>query len=138
MCRWHCWSPKATPPTVDRLADRLGDQVIVDDAGLRCCTRATARRLYDAREGRREAQRQATRQARQQPNPLRERIRAQQEHQRQIDIDGDLAASALATITAGDHESRLAAAGRRMDDMLASGRNGVLRFHSFKHQIQED
>lgn len=85
------WSPENLVPLsllvaegfggdIDTLASRLGDDLILDDIGIRCTTRAAARALFVEREAERErhrARREAERQAAlQQPNPLRERIRA--------------------------------------------------------------
>lgn len=66
------------------LAKRLGDRVVLDDIGRRCCTRDTARELFDEKA---EAdQRRAEMKARNQANipstkPLRQRLQAIQERQ---------------------------------------------------------
>lgn len=44
--------------TVDALAKRIGDDVFLDDVGLRCCTRETARALFAERESKKAADRQ--------------------------------------------------------------------------------
>lgn len=44
--------------TVDQLAGRIGDDVFLDDIGLRCCTASTARALIAEREARGAAERE--------------------------------------------------------------------------------
>lgn len=77
--------------SIDALADRLGDDVVLlDDIGRRCTTRATARQLFAERAAER-AQQQAREQQRReelaaQGNPVRDRVRALQ----QAHADGSL------------------------------------------------
>lgn len=71
--------------SVDHLAQILGDMVILDDLGRRCCTRETARDLFaeKAAEAQRAAEkRRAAIAKRGEPNPVRERVKAIQESRR--------------------------------------------------------
>lgn len=66
--------------SVDELARRIGDDVLLDDIGRRCTTRATARHLIAERAAAAERLRARKAQSRrQEPDPVRERIRALQE-----------------------------------------------------------
>jgi hypothetical protein len=115
-------------PTVNALARRLGDDVVIDAAGLRAVPIATARRLFDEREARRTAEVEARRLAASKPNPVIERVKAIQAHQDALRAAGlfDDDASALAVMCSADSAARLARKGRRLDELLA-GRNEGLR-----------
>lgn len=63
---------------VRSLAKKLGDRVVRDDIGRRCCTRDTARELFEekaAADGR-TAEMNARNAARRTPNPYRQRVEA--------------------------------------------------------------
>ncbi|NTY58673.1 hypothetical protein [Mycolicibacterium sphagni] len=73
--------------SVDQLADRIGDSVFLDDVGLRCVTRETARSLFAERaaavaEARaREAARRAEAAANDPVKQIRARVQAKQRQQ---------------------------------------------------------
>lgn len=117
--------------SADELAERLGDRVAVDDIGRRCVDRTLAgvmiaayhaeKQAQQEREQRRNEQAAARRQVMaRQHQQLLDRVKAVQMRQ-QIDVDGDLSKSALATMTADDLESKLARSSNRMDDFLGGG-----------------
>lgn len=74
--------------SVDQLAQKIGDDTFLDDIGLRCCTRATARSLVADRDARLAAERErAARVAARAATVAAERdeqLRAERERMRRI------------------------------------------------------
>lgn len=71
--------------SVGALADKIGDGVFLNGAGLRCCTQETARCMVAARDAaeaeRRARVQQEAAERRAKGNPLRDRVRALQQAQ---------------------------------------------------------
>lgn len=99
---WDDWSPANLLPlavvaleldtTVTRLAERLGEDVVLDDIGMRCCTRAAAAALIGQRNARRAAEierdRRQRAEAKQRPALVRQRIEAIKAAQERIGAPG--------------------------------------------------
>lgn len=131
---------------IDALAQRLDAEVMLGVAGVRHVDVGLAERLIEQHRDRQQAQREQAQLRREQDAARRaaqaarakadrDRVRAIQARQ-QIDVDGDLSASAFATLTADDESSRLARAGRRMDEYLG-GRDGTLTYRRVSPDTQE-
>lgn len=116
--------------TVAALATQLGDDVLLDDVGRRCCERHIARRLLDDHRAaknalaRRERQRlQAERARRNDSAAIRRAERAARQaradHQRQIlDGNSDMTALEVMRLSPGD-DGGLGQAGHRLGTLLA-------------------
>lgn len=70
-------------PDIGSLAKKLGDAVVIDDVGRRCCTRDTARGLFTARAEQIAQQKAENRRQREEFNARREHLRAQREERQQ-------------------------------------------------------
>jgi hypothetical protein len=115
--------------TVDQLAHRLGSEVVVDDAGIRCCSRSTARRLHDNRAAVLAAQRARMAAAGDSTNTLHAGLRARAERQRELRRkDPDLSAFEVMGLDSGDPDDQLSRAGRQFDEMMTANRRGLVGF----------
>ncbi len=114
---------------------QLAEHVRFDDIGIAHIPRQIAREMFTQRnQERAEAQAcQAARAAERaaEGNPLHERLKAIEARQERLRtagiIDDNLTAFAL--MTAGEHQARMEAKGRHLDEMMRSGRDGTLTMH---------
>lgn len=117
--------------SVEQLASRYANDIVLDYIGRRCLPRDRAREIildHRARAQQLADQRAEQRaERRRRGDPIRRRITALRARQ-QVDIDGDLSRSALATLMAEDASAREASTDRRM----AEFRNAELTRHSFR------
>lgn len=114
--------------TVAQISQRLGSEVVVDDAGIRCCSRATARRLHDERAAVMAAVRARMAAVGDQSN-VHAVLAARRERQLALRrAHPELGALAVAALDSGDPDHDLDRAGRHFDEMLAATRKGVAGF----------
>ncbi len=109
-------------PNIDTLAEQLGDDVVLDDIGRRCCTRDTARRLFTeraeahAREQEDWAKRAAEMAA--ESNARHARLRAIAAAQKKL-LEANPGLSALAVMVGAETLATLDRKGRRLDGLFA-------------------
>lgn len=117
---------------IDTLAQQLGDNVIIDDIGIRCTTRATARVLITERAAA-QAQHRAREDARtrelaritaERSQIVRDRVRALQ----QRDSTGD----PLADMKRTDIEDNWERAAAQREELARSERTGRLPYHPIR------
>lgn len=119
------------------LRRELAEHVRLDDVGIAHIPRQIAREMFTQRnQEKAEAQaRQAARAAERaaEGNPLHERLKAIHARQERLRTAGliDDNLPALALMTAGEHQARMEAKGRHLDEMMRSGRDGTLTMHRF-------
>lgn len=107
----------------------MADSILVDDAGLRCLPAATVRELIDQRARQAEADRQRAA-ARQASMPdvggqLRRRLAARAQAQRELLRENpDMPAQQVMALSAHEHDSNMARAGRRHDELITAQRRG--------------
>jgi hypothetical protein len=115
--------------TIDELADRLGEVVVLDDIGRRSCTRETARRLFAA-----DAEAKAEMEAlwrRQREKTVQLGREAQASVSRGVPLPAGLEdVTAVQLMGASAAAARLDAAGRRHDEMASGG--------AYYHPIEEE
>lgn len=64
--------------TVEDLARRVGGDLVIDDIGIRCCTRSAARALFAKRDAQQAAERERRKEREAAGNPVQDRVRALQ------------------------------------------------------------
>jgi hypothetical protein len=125
----------------DRIANlrrELAEHILLDDIGRAHVPRRVARELFAER-----AQKQAEAAAREKtraaemaakPNPMDQVLKAidaRHERLRATGMLDDPTLTAFAVMAAGDHQARMEAKGRHLDEMMRSGRDGSLTMHRF-------
>lgn len=128
--------------TVAALARQLGEDVALDDIGMRCVTRATAHAVIAEQHAREAAQREREARARQSVAAsstvaeTRARLQAQAAAQAEMVAaldDVGLPESALAVVQGPERDKRLRKKGRTLDEQMS----GKLVFHNVRDE-QDD
>ncbi|MDH6247544.1 hypothetical protein M2432_005213 [Mycobacterium sp. OTB74] len=114
----------------DQLAAQLSTDVEVDDCGIRCVTRAVARRWHTERladdAAQRERQQRSHAEMSQQTNALRRRITAIDARDRRLRESGEIAdgVSAFAMMATADHQNKMESTGRTFDELKDATNRG--------------